>query len=87
MVYQRCIAPRATIESFDDTSGIILPTWVDAYRPRYLKFPKNGRVFVTPQKKMAMRHARLILRDLRRDCCEMEEQEPTRYMLAVLWRV
>ena len=60
------------------------PGWVAPYRPKYLKRPKDGRVFQVPRKKQAMRDARAILLRLRRECGGMDERDRLAYMLAVL---
>lgn len=58
--------------------------WGHRYGPKYLKKPKEGRVFALPPKKRAMRDARAIIMRLRRECRGMELEEQTAYTLAVL---
>ncbi len=61
-----------------------LPDWVECYQPRYLKQPRDGRIFQVPRKKAAMRDARLILSRLRRESQGLSSVEQTEYVLTVL---
>ena len=68
----------------NEPTTLSAPAWVNQYRPKRLKRPKDGRVFQVPRKKAAMRDARVILNRLRRESQGLDPTIQTGFVLSAL---